>query len=233
MLARRPVTRVEAGHLVVRTEIEAADGTELAPLEVRVPIAQADLLDPTATPGVGPLVVLAAVRGEDLHVEGPVDARMAAGAPQIMATLADWWGLPPLAVGVDDVYDTPADGDAVGLFFTRGVDSWSTLLDLLDEPPGDRVTHLVSVRLASPTPAAVEAEIVAGHHPVAAELGLEVVEVASSAQAMLNPYRRWIDTVAPALTGAGPPGRRADAPPGADRPTTRSTSTPAPGSTRT
>jgi hypothetical protein len=201
--ARPPVTRVEAGHLVVRTEIEAADGTQLAPLEVRVPIAQADLLDPTATPGVAPLAVLAAARGEDLHVEGPVDALMAAGAPQIMATLADWWGLPPRTIRVDDVYDTPADGDAVGLFFTRGVDSWSTLLDLLDEPPGDRVTHLVSVRLDSTTPAVVETEIVAGHHAVAAELGLEVVEVESSTQALLNPYRRWMDTAAPALTGAG------------------------------
>jgi hypothetical protein len=201
--ARPPVTRVEAGHLVVRTEIEAADGTQLAPLEVRVPIAQADLLDPTATPGVAPLVALAAARGEALHVEGPVDARMAAGAVEVMATLVDWWGLPPLAVAFDDVYDTPADGDAVGLFFTRGVDSWSTLLDLLEEPPGDRVTHLVSVRLDHATPAVIEAEIVAGHHAVAAELGLEVVEVESTTQAMLNPYRRWMDAVVPALTGTG------------------------------
>jgi hypothetical protein len=201
--AGAPVTSVEAGHLLVRTDIEAADGTQLAPLEVRVPIAQADLLDPTATPGVGPLVVLAAVRGEDLDVEGPVDACMADGAAQIMATLVDWWGLPPLAVRIDDVYDTPADGDAVGLFFTRGVDSWSTLLDLLDEPPGDRVTHLVSVRLASTTPAVVEAEIVAGHRAVAAELGLELVEVESSIQAMLTPHRRWMDTAAAALTGTG------------------------------
>lgn len=203
MRARPPVTRVEAGHLVVRTELEAADGTPLAPLEVRVPVAQADLLDPTATPGVAPLVVLAAVRGEDLHVEGPVDARMADGAPRIMATLADWWGLPPLAVRVDEVYDTPAGGDGVGLFFTRGVDSWSTLLDLLDEPPGDRVTHLVSVRHAAPAAPAVQAQVVAGHHPVAAELGLEVVEVETSVQALLNPHRRWIDTAALALTGAG------------------------------
>src|SRR5690606_27123521 len=106
-------------------------------------------------------------------------------------------------VAFDDVYDTPADGDSVGLFFTRGVDSWSTLLDLLEDPPGDRVTHLVSVRLDSTTPAAVEAEIVAGHRAVAEELGLELVEVESSTQAMLKPYRRWMDTAAPALTGAG------------------------------
>lgn len=203
MRARPPVTRVEAGHLVVRTALEAADGTEMPPLEVRVPIAHADLLDPTATPGVAPLVVLAAVRGEDLHVEGPVDARMAAGAPAIMAVLADWWDLPPLAVRVDEVYETPPGGDGVGLFFTRGVDSWSTLLDLLDEPPGDRVTHLVAVRHGTPTMRAVQAEIIAGHRPVADERGLELVTVETSAQDLLDPHRRWIDTAALALTGAG------------------------------
>lgn len=203
MHARPPVTRVEAGHLVVRTALEAADGTELPPLEVRVPVEQADLLDPTATPGVAPLVLLAALRGEDLHVEGPVDARMAAGAPEILATLTGWWDLPPLAVHVDDVYDTPAGGDGVALFFTRGVDSWSTLLDLLDEPPADRVTHLVSVRHGTPALRAVQAEVIAAHRPVAAELGLELVEVDTSAQALLDPHRRWIDTAALSLTGAG------------------------------
>lgn len=203
MRARAPVTRVEAGHLVVRTEIVADDGTELAPLEVRIPVAQADHLDPTATPGVGPLVALAAVRGEDLVVEGPVDGRMAAGASQVLAMLSDWWGLPARTVQIAEVHDTPPGGDAVGLFFTRGVDSWSTLLDLVESPPDDRVTHLVAVRFDSATPAAVEAQILATHRAVAAELGLELVEVSSSAQAMLNPYRRWMDTVAPALTGTG------------------------------
>ena len=203
MRARPPVTRVEAGHLVVRTALEAADGTEMPPLEVRVPIDHADLLDPTASPGVAPLVVLAAVRGEDLHVEGPVDARTAAGAPKAMAVLADWWDLPPLVVRIDDVHETPAGADGVGLFFTRGVDSWSTLLDLLDEPVGDRVTHLVSVRHGHPAMRAAQAEIIAGHRPVATELGLELVTVETSAQELLDPHRRWIDTAALTLTGAG------------------------------
>ncbi len=203
MRARPPVTRVEAGHLVVRTDLEAADGAELPPLEVRVPLAHADLLDPTATPGVATLTMLAAVRGEDLHVEGPVDAQMAAGAPEVLATLADWWDLPPLAFHVDDVYETPDDGEGVALFFTRGVDSWSTLLDLLDEPPGERVTHLVSIRHAPPAPQDAQAEIVAAHRPVAAELGLELVTVETSARALLDPHRRWIDTVTPVLTGTG------------------------------
>ncbi|HEU5150439.1 MAG TPA: hypothetical protein VFU19_08080 [Iamia sp.] len=203
MRARPPITRVEAGHLVVRTALEAADGTELPPLEVRVPIAQADRLDPTATPGVPALLVAAAVRGEDLHVEGPVDARMAAGAPGIMAVLADWWGLGPRTVTVDETYATPPGGDDVGLFFSRGVDSWSTLLDLLDEPPGDRVTHLLAVFHADDVRRVVQTEVIAGHRPVLDELGLELVTVETSVRQLLDPYRRWIDTAALALTGTG------------------------------
>lgn len=202
MRAHLPVTRVEAGHLVVRTELEAADGTLLAPLEVRVPLAWADLLDPTATPGVAPLVVLAAGRGEDLHIEGPVDARMASGATQALATLADRWDLPPLTVRVDEVYDTPADGGAVGLLFRRDVSSWSALLDLLDEPPGDRVTHLVVGHDPSVAPT-VQAEVVAGHRDVASELGLELVEVGSTAHALLAAHGIGVDAATPALVGAG------------------------------
>jgi len=155
------VTRVEAGDLVVRTVLEA-DGLEAAPLVVRVPTVHADLLDPTATPGVAALLGRAAARGEDLQVEGPVDADMAAGA----------------GIDAEATYATPDDGDAVGLLFSGGVASWSALLDLLDAAPPERVTHLVVVRGPAdrPTP-----EVVAGHAAVAAELGLELVTVATSA----------------------------------------------------
>lgn len=191
--------RVVGGHLVVRTEIEAADGSHLAPLEVRVAVDQADLLDPTATPGVAPLVVLAAARGEDLHIHGPVDARLAEGAARLMGVLVERWGLPPLTVRIDDVYDAPPGADAIGLVFSDGVDSWSTLLELLDEAPGDRVTHLVSVSGASSAGSAASVDL----RSIAAELGLEVVEVQSTALALIESHHRSADGEALALVGAG------------------------------
>lgn len=204
MRARPPVTRVESGSLVVRTELEAADGSELPPVEVRVPIAHADLLDPTATPGAATLATIAAARGEDLVIEGPIDAVTAEGTIALGRLLSDWWGTGSTRVEVAETYEAPAAGAGVGLFFTRGADSWSTLLDLLAEPPPDRVTHLISIHHGPPDLfRSVEAEILAGHRRVADELGLELVVAETTARPLLDPHRRWLDTSTTALVSAG------------------------------
>lgn len=198
------MTRVDGGELVVRTDLVAADGTELAPIEVRTPVAHAGLLDPTASPGVPTLVAIAVLRGEDLEVEGDVDERTAAGAPALAGLLADWWGCEVPRVEVNGTYTAPPAGDGIGLFFSRGVDSWSTLLDLLDLEPPDRVTHLLTVHHGPPELfRTIEAEVVAGNRAVADELGLELVVVGTDARAHLDPYRRWIDTSGPVLTATG------------------------------
>lgn len=204
MRARPPVTRVEARHLVVRTEVTADDGTELAPIEVCVPLAHADLLDPTATPGAAALATVAAARGEDLVIEGALDARTAATVGDLARLLAGWWGTGEPTVEVGDTYEAPPAGDGVGLFFSRGVDSWSTLLDLVEAPPPDRVTHLITVHHGPPAIfRAVEAEIVAGNQRVADELGLTLVVVETTARTLLDPHRRWIDTAGSTLVATG------------------------------
>ncbi len=204
MRAKAPVTRVEARHLIVRTEVTAADGTELAPIEVCVPLAHADLLDPTATPGAATLATVAAARGEDLVIEGALDARTASTVGDLARLLAGWWGTGEPAVEVGDTYEAPAAGDGVGLFFSRGVDSWSTLLDLLDAPPPDRVTHLITVHHGPPAIfRAVEADIVAGNRMVADQLGLELVVVETTARTLLDPFRRWLDTSGSVIVATG------------------------------
>ena len=169
-----------------------------------MPIAQADLLDPTATPGVGPLVVLAAVRGEDLHVEGPVDARMAAGAPQIMATLVDWWGLPPLAVEVDDVYDTPADGDGGRPLLHPG-------RRLVVDParPARRAARRSGHAPRLGAPGLDDPGRRRGRDPRRPPRGRRRVRAWRSSRwsprprPCSTPIARWMDTVVPALTGTG------------------------------
>ncbi len=203
MRARPPTTRVDARHLTIRTELFADDGTELPPLEVRVPRSHADLLDPTATPALPGLVAVAAARGEDLRVEGAVDSRAAAGAPRLAAHLSSVWGTAGIRVEVGETYAGAGSGTGVGLFFTRGVDSWSTLLDLLAEPPGERVTHLLAVHHGEHRLRPVEAEIIHGHQRVADELGLELVVLATTIRPLLDPLRPWVETSGPALISAG------------------------------
>ncbi|HEU5150437.1 MAG TPA: hypothetical protein VFU19_08070 [Iamia sp.] len=205
MRARRPVTRVEARHLTVRTEVEAADGTALPPLVVRVPVEHADMLDPSATPGAVALVTAAAARGEDLVVEGPVDEAAVSGLVEMGRLMSDWWGTGATRVEIEDPTAVEGRaGDGVGLFFTRGVDSTSTLLDLLDEPPGDRVTHLLTVYHGDPAIfREVQAQRTLGHEPVARALGLPLVVLETSIRSLLDPFRIWGDTSGPALIATG------------------------------
>lgn len=203
MRAEAPTTRVDAGHLTVRTPLLAEDGSELPPLEVSLPRDHADLFDPTATASLGALAAVAAARGEDLEVEGPVDAVAAAGASRLASLLADWWGTGPVRVRITETYATASSTGGVGLFFTRGVDSWSTLLDLLDEAAEARVTHLLAVHHGGEAERALEASIIDGHRMVADELGLELVVLTTNARRLLDPHRPWIDTCGPALVSAG------------------------------
>ena len=205
MRAHRPVTRVGVRHLTVRTEVDAADGTPLPPLEVRVPVEHADLLDPSAMPGALALVTAAAARGEDLVVEGPVDEEAVAGLVELGRLLSTWWRTGETRVEVAET--TPvrgAPGDGVGLFFTRGVDSWSTLLDLLELAPPERVTHLLTVHHGPPAIfRGIEAEHILGHQAVADELGLPLVVLETTARRLLDPHRIWNDTSGPALVATG------------------------------
>ena len=203
MRARPPSTHVDDGHVTVRTPLVAADGTDLPPLEVAVRRAQADLLDPTASPTLPGLVAAAAARGEDLEVEGEVDALAARGAQALADRLSTAWGTGGTRVEVASTYDGGPDAGGVGLFFTRGADSWSTLLDLLAAPEADRVTHLLAVHHGEPRLRPVEAQIIQGHQQVADELGLEVVVLTTSIRALLDPHRPWVETSGPALVGAG------------------------------
>lgn len=204
MRARPPETRVEARHVTIRTPIEADDGTVLPPLEVRVPIEHADLLDASASPGVAPLVALAVGRGEDLVVEGPVDARTAELASGLAALLSGWWGHRPTRVEVLDTFVAEPGGDGVGLYFTRGVDSWSTLLDLLDAPAEDRVTHLLAAfHRQRGNPRGNEAHLIEGHQRVADELGLPLIRLETNARRLIDPHIDWFRSFSPVLVGAG------------------------------
>lgn len=199
MRARPPVTRVDAGQLTVRTDLISADGTALAPLEVSLSSDHADLLDPTATPAVPVLVALAAARGEDLFIEASVDTRMATGAAELARSLCRRWDTGETKVDVAGTHDSVSPGAGVGLLFTRGVDSWSTLLDAREDRP---VTHLLSVS-HDPNRRAIDAEILLGHRQVADAFDLTLVVLTTSARTLLEPHQPWAQVTGPALISAG------------------------------
>lgn len=205
MRAHAPRTIIRGGVVSVRTEIDGADGEPRPALETTVSATHVDLLDTTAGPGVAALVALAVAAGEDLVIEGPVAAPIAASALEMGELLARWWERPSPRITIEDQHParSAAHAPGVGLFFSRGADSWSTLLDLVAEGGPGGLTHLVAVRHGTAADRAVEDEIIARHRRVAAERGLELVEITTTARENMDPLRPWIDTYGPVLVSAG------------------------------
>ena len=201
MRAHRPVIRIVDQQIVVRIDLTAAD--ELPPLEVRLPSDRGDLLDPTATAALPVLATLAAARGEDLHIDAPVEPRRLVGARRLAAALAERWGSRAPTIDAADEAGPGTPGSGVGLFFSRGVDSWSTLLDLLAAPEGERVTRLYTVHHSSGPFRPIDAEIFSGHRRVAEALELDIVFLSTTARRLLDPVQPWIQVAAPVLVSAG------------------------------
>jgi hypothetical protein len=102
-------------------------------------------------PFLPPLLVLAMKTGEPLAIPVPVDPRLLKALPRIQDILLSFY--PQLSRSAIDVtarshsFPTAGAGDAVGLFFSMGVDSFYSLLkNVRDHPAGARtITHLLSV----------------------------------------------------------------------------------------
>ncbi len=198
MRTTAPITSVDGAMLTVRTELTFDDGTALPALEVGLPRTSAGILDPTATPALLLLAAVAAAHGEDVEVAGPADATAVDAAIALAGRLAARWsgrpgpsapsrpaGAPTPTVRAATTHVTPAaDGrDGVGLLFDGGVDAWAALLDS-EQDGDDAVTHLVVVDATSPSTAA-DTVVRSGSRTVAADRGLVLVEVTTTAPAVL------------------------------------------------
>ena len=147
------------------------------------------------------VAVAAAARGEDLDVEGPVSPAVLAGTRRNLTTMAGWWGWREPAIRAEEAEpDTPQPGRGSGLFFSRGIDSWSSLLTLQAE--GTPPTHLLTIRdIELPRDADVHAQVVAETRRVATALGLPLVELSTDSRALLDPTDDWTRTHGAVLAG--------------------------------
>lgn len=149
--------------------------------------ASAADVDNTATPFVALAAFLASVLGRDLRVDGPVDTVAADNARAAGALLGEWfgWHVPEIRAAAPAPVAAPAG--AVALFFSRGLDAMTTLIE-----QRDRIGVLYGMDWQDP-PLATEgtAQIWRGTQAAADDARLPLVRLSTNSRAFLDPVVAW------------------------------------------
>jgi hypothetical protein len=190
MRLRAPTIMLTDAEAVVGAVLEA-ESAGVGPVELwfGVPRHLVGSVDLRPSAFVPVAALLALLHGEPLTVAGGLPGRQADRAGEALRLLGPWVDRPPVTVtapAADPDPDVrPAPG--VGLFFTRGVDSWASL-----HRHRHRVTHLLTIDGIEPDRSeADEAAVWAGHEHAAAELGLPLVRITTNARQVLDPLAVW------------------------------------------
>lgn len=159
----------------------------------------APAIDLHAAPFLPVAATLALLAGEDLTVDAPVTAAQRDGVQTAAGVLARWMDRrPPSVRTASDAVPPGSPAPGQGLLFTRGVDSWATLL-----AHRHLVTHLVFVDGVEPLhPPEARARVRAATAEAADAAGLPLLCVASDARAHLDPLALWDHTHGAALVSA-------------------------------
>ena len=169
-----------------------APGREPQRLWFRSPVPPGGEVD--ASPFLPALLMLSLHLGEPLAIEGPVSPLLLESVPRASLVLRSWW--PRLAEAEVSVAQAapPAGPHATGVFFTRGVDSWHTALETIDEGAADvRLLGWPGADLPVYEAGEYEAESAAELRHAAAVAGAALDLVESNARQMVNPHVHWSD----------------------------------------
>jgi hypothetical protein len=150
MIVVRDIERnaTDAG-AVVRARVEPED-RRLGPYDLwyRYPNEYLEHLCPRSDPFAAAALFLAMQTGAPLRVEGPVSRRLVHGLQKYQRILHGWrrqYHVVPIEA--DELVDTPLPADAVGSFFSCGVDSFYTLLKNhhANLPAAEQISHILFI----------------------------------------------------------------------------------------
>jgi hypothetical protein len=143
---------------------------------------------------------------ENLHIDGPVSARLLEAAPLAMRRYRSFYPsltVVPVSASPHELGGKPA---ATACLFTRGVDSWYSALTNIESASRSRprLTHLLHVpgidwNLTAPT----HARGLAATRAAAASIGCELVLVETNLRAFIERFQPWDVTHGGALAGIG------------------------------
>lgn len=205
-----PVSTDDGGAHRLVVSLSPSPGT-VAPSTVTIQVEPGvdAVPDASVLPMVPAAVILASRLGQDLRVEEPLPPAVHAGARHVTRLLHEWYGWRPAELiaplGVEPVRPPWAHRRrGVGVFFTRGVDSWGALLDRMAGPRRQRPTHLVTVDNEVHLDPAVRAAQLGETQAAADRIGLPLIVVRTDVRAALDPHTDWgTQTHGSVLAGIG------------------------------
>ncbi|NNE96764.1 MAG: FAD-dependent monooxygenase [Acidimicrobiales bacterium] len=182
-------TTIEADTARVTATIRSGWWSEPREVWFELPVDYADLEILTAAdPWLAALLLPAMRQQEALRVGAPLSPELLNALPQMEGIYSTWQPCAaPINVHTSGVLPHRAAGDAVGLFFSCGVDSWYSLLKSEDRRLVGRspeVTHLVTVAGVDVDVDERKADIIdavaRNTHRVADELGLGALALSTN-----------------------------------------------------
>ena len=152
--------------------------------------------EPDGSPFVAGLLLAAMCLGEDLHVDGPVSAKLLEGAGAARTVLRTWW--PELAESSVSGEARELEGSPAlrATLFTRGVDSmYAALAEPVDTLLYSAATDLVWGKLDSGPEETMRARapVVEAHRACAERLGHRLIVVDTNLRHFVEPLRGWGD----------------------------------------
>jgi hypothetical protein len=205
-----PVARLGDGRLLIQIEA-GSPRDDLPPATVSFEVEPGDgaVDDASVLPLVPAALVLACRLGQDLYVAEPLPPAIHRAARRVAGLLQRWYGWRPaeLVAPLGSQPVRPAWArrrGGVGVFFTRGVDSWGTVLDRRDGPRHARPTHLITLDNEVHIPQPVRDAQLEDTRDAADRLGLPLVVVRTDVRGWLDPHTDWgTQTHGSVLAGIG------------------------------
>ncbi len=165
------------------------------PPSIALRIHDTEAIDSSAAPFVPIACALAAWSDATVHVVGPVSRGGADAGHALLDELSRRFGAGRARIvidGVTDVEARPSGGSTptLGLFYTRGIDSASTLI-----AERTRITTLLGLDWVDPPYGDLgQADIWRGTERAAAEEGLPLLRFSSNVRQLLDPIESWSHT---------------------------------------
>lgn len=143
MIVNQPTLEIKGKKTTINTTAITAKGKKFT-LWVSVDSKWNSFLATDSTPFTSALLLPSAKKGETLQVTGTVSTKWMQGAREIIDRVVGWQtGFSPINIKANGVKDTPAMKN-VGVFFSGGVDSFSSYLKYKNSKRL-KITHLLFV----------------------------------------------------------------------------------------